>query len=48
MNSGDGDYDEADLDAPDVDDGSTAVEDRPPLSKECFIGLGNNPKLAKD
>lgn len=48
--SGDGDYDQADLDAPVLDDdelGGREAEPTP-LSKDCFIGLGNNPKLAKD
>lgn len=49
VKSTDGDYDEADLDATCVDDDhDVGQEERPPLARDCFIGLGNNPKLAKD
>lgn len=43
-------YDEADLDATCVDDDHEVGQDdeRPVLAKDCFIGLGNNAKLAKD
>jgi len=50
VSAGDGDYDQADLDAPVLDDdecGGTESEPAP-LARECFIGMGNNPKLAKD
>ena len=49
MNSGDGDYDEADLDAPVLDDDEIDGErGGAPLPKDCFIGIGNNPTLAKN
>lgn len=53
VNSGDGDYDEADLDAPVLDDNEICgdAESQPelqPLAKDCFIGLGNNCKLPKE
>ena len=48
---GDGDYDEADLDAPMLDeddmDGEGNAVELAPLSKDCFIGLGNNAILPK-
>ena len=50
MSAGDGDYDEADLDAPHFDDEEATGEgvEPEPLPKNCFIGIGNNPRLAKD
>ena len=50
VNAGDADYDEADLDAPVLDDEEVGVDNSnlPPLPRDCFIGLGNNPKLPKD
>ena len=47
---GDGDYDEADLDAPIFDDDELEGDESnlPPLPKDCFMGMGNNPKLPKD
>ena len=50
VNAGDADYDEADLDAPVLDDEEVGADNSnlPPLPRDCFIGLGNNPKLPKD
>ena len=53
VSAGDGDYDEADLDAPDLDEDGDGEESKQaaqlkPLAKDCFVGDGNNPKLAKE
>ena len=51
VNAGDADYDQADLDAPVLDDDEVGGDDSsnlPQLPKDCFIGLGNNTKLPKD
>ena len=47
---GDDDYNEADLDAPDLDAEAEDGQDvqLPPLPKEMFMGWGNNPKLARE
>lgn len=48
----DDEYDEADMNAPDVDDMEDDGEPKKPCLADravpCFIGQGNNPSLAKD
>ena len=48
ISSGAGDYDEADLDAPGLDEEYSAGNHQETLCKDCFVGEGNNPTLAKD